>query len=109
MSVGTLVTFHQSEPKTEYLPLATESDFHRCWLPLGKANSLYWFPLFAGGISLTAGDIPAVIEEIVLMQKAIATASLASEVKNDMLNRAERLRLLLESLDLENVEDVFIG
>jgi hypothetical protein len=109
MSVGALVTFRQAEPRTEYLPLATESEFHRLWLPLANAHNLQWIPLFASGISLTTQDIPAVIEEFVQIQEAIATAEIAPEAKTKMLDRARRLSLLLETLDLENVEEVFIG
>jgi len=43
------------------------------------------------------------------MRAAILAGEHQNEVKTQMLNRLERLKLRLENLDRENVEDIFIG
>lgn len=109
MSVGTLVTYRRAEPKTDYLPLATEEEFYRFWLPLAQELHLQWVPLFADGVPLAACDVPPVLEELARILEAIATGASDPETKARMLERARLLIVLLESLDLDDVEEVYIG
>lgn len=109
MSVGTLVTYRRAERKTQYIPLATEEEFHRLWLPLAQGLHLQWIPLFASGVLLTTSDFPAVLEELAQMWEAITTGMPSSDAKAKALDRAALVIALLESLDPANVEEVFIG
>lgn len=107
MSVGTLITFRTREPRTAYLPLATESEFLGLWLPL--ASGLHWFPQFAGGVPIAPEDLPEVLREIGVVEAAVAASDLAPETKARMLRRASDLKRALESLCPDEVEEVFIG
>jgi hypothetical protein len=109
MSIGLLVTYRKGEEKTEYLPLALENDFQRFWLPVAKTHNLDLISQFANGISLTIEEVPAVLEELDEMRAAILPGEHHDEVKTEMLDRLERLKLRLENLTRENVEDIFIG
>jgi hypothetical protein len=109
MSVGALVKYRQAQPATEYLPLATEDEFHRHWLPLAKAQGLQWIPLFAAGLPVTSADIPAVLDEVDRMIVIISAEVSDTGVRLRMLDRATRLRALLEACNSADLEEVFIG
>lgn len=112
MSVGLLVTYlspTQAEGVTHYLPLALESEFHRLWLPLANKLNLQWVPLFSSGVSLLPNEVSTVVKELVKLQTSIEEESLSSKVKLDMEERCTRTIQFLETLEIKNVEDVFIG
>ena len=109
MSVGALVKYRKAQSATEYHPVATEDVFRRHWLPLAKAHGLVRIPLFATGFPVTRADIPAVLEEVGQMIGIIAAEVSDSSVRHGMLERAARLRALLEASNIADIEEIFIG
>jgi hypothetical protein len=109
MSVGTLIKYRQRVPETEYLPLATQIDFQKYWLPIAEALGLQWVPLFVGGVTLVPEDIPAVLYELGRMQEAIAAADLPQRLQAQMLKRNGHIASLLTEIDPAAVADIFIG
>lgn len=109
MSVGAVVTYRKAEPKTHYLPLATEDEFRCAWLPVAEAQGLQWIALFASGALVSGNDVPEVLRELAQMQEAIASVALGPEIRAQMQARLDALRGLLDGLDLNDVEEIFIG
>jgi hypothetical protein len=111
MSVALLVSYLPDRGTREpsYLPLATESEFHRFWLPLAEANELHWVPQFAAGVSVDGPAVAELVAELEILAQAAPSSQLPATASAKIADRARRARELLAGLDMRTVEEVFIG
>jgi hypothetical protein len=113
MSVGVVVLRSLSaRPNTaapSYLPVATESEFVRYWLPLATAHGLDVVRQFEPGVSLKSDDLPVAVDELDTMRDLVNEAPLDPPVAEHMLTRMADLRRLLTTVDGVDLEEVFIG
>ena len=109
MSVALVITYHPGHEGVDYLPLASEHEYHAHWLPLATAAKLHWLPAFATGTAVPLADLPAVIDELARISTLVPTSALAPEAKAKLLTRARLAHQLLTALDPNTVAEVFIG
>lgn len=113
MSVSAVVVRPVSAPPREgapgYLPVATESEFARYWLPLATLGGLNVVRRFQPGVALRSGDLPHAVHELETLSDLVHQAPLEPSVSARILTRVSDLRALLASIGPDEVEEVFIG
>lgn len=109
MSVALVITYHPPHEGPDYLPLATEHEYHAHWLPLATAAGLVWLPAFATGTSVPLAELPAVVDELARVSVLARASALPPEATAKLLTRARLARELLVALDVPTVAEIFIG
>jgi hypothetical protein len=109
MSVALVITYHPGHQGPDYLPLATEHEYHAHWLPLATAAKLLWLPAFATGTAVPLADLPAVIDELARICTLVPASALPAEARAKLITRARLAQQFLTALDPHTVAEVFIG
>lgn len=113
MSVGAVVVRSLSAPRDDsvpgYLPVATESEFARYWLPLATDGGLNLVSEFEPGIALKPRDLPGAVHQLEALSDLISDAPFEPAVSERILTRVADLRDLLATVGENEVEEVFIG
>lgn len=84
--------------KSLNIPVATEATFEAVWLLGADAIHADYVPLFQSGIEVTAPDADAVVGELIRLEGWLASASLDATVREQVLERAGRLRATITEL-----------
>lgn len=114
MSVAAMVTLKPGAeppsgfPPSGYLPVATEAEFTRHWLPLARRAGLGIIAEFGTGIPLGPSDIAEISTELSTFS-ALVPESLSPPIAARIAERVTLLRELLTILDPDTVEEIYIG
>jgi len=113
VSVAALVTLKpdaqppEGLPVAGYLPVATESEFYRYWLPIATRCDLDVVAAMGHGISLGPADLTEADAQ--LARLAAEVPVLPAAVAARIVDRVRLLRELLALLDGGAVEEIYVG
>lgn len=109
MSVCAFILNPQNDFERNYfIPIATESFFKECWMPAIESLCLRWTVLFSTGIDVEEGDVPNIMNELLLI-KEWAHKNLGEEQRIKILERIEGLQEELPKAFQRREAIVFIG
>lgn len=114
MSVAAVVTLKpgieppSGFPPAGYLPLATQALFDGYWLPTAVKAGLDLVAHFGSGVDVPPSRIPQIRAELETFAERVPVAVSPAQAAH-IIERVTRLRDLLDSLDPDSVEEIFIG
>ena len=114
MSVAAVVTLKPGTappsgfPPAGYLPLATQALFDGYWLPTAENAGLDLIVQFRSGVDVLPTQIPQIRAELETFAERVVVAVSPAQAGH-ITERVARLRDLLDGLDPDSVEEIFIG
>jgi hypothetical protein len=115
MSVAAVVTYKKSTDDNStlpaadrpgYLPVATEADFHRYWLPLAAQHDLDLIKQFGTGVSVPKSSFDDLLAELDILRDA---ATGPDPGDRQLRARVDLLIQLVQGLERSQVDELFIG
>jgi len=104
MSIALLITEPGDAAASRMVPVATQADFARYWLPTCQDLALRWIPRFETGTSLGPGDVVDVLVELRHLQGTVAP-DVAAMIGDRLQGLIDELTALVGRDDV----DVFVG
>lgn len=110
MSVGVLIRFKSEEKEPVYIPVATEQRYAEHWVAAARTREMEWVPQFQAGAPVPLEDLPAVLEELACLRDHFRHNPYTEPgLSETFISRIEYILETLSSLELDEIEEIFIG
>lgn len=101
MSVSLQINYRDSNHQARLVPIATEQDFEKYWLPLCSKLDLEWISFFQSGLPLAKDNISLVVKELTSLKRFLSTTSnsdLPHDVSIYIVRRTDNLLVELKQI-----------
>jgi hypothetical protein len=106
VSVAAVVTY-KNDQDPDYLPVATEEEFYRDWLPL--TGGLPLVELFGTGVSIVPEEFDELLNELAEFEANVPASLPVPPERQKILDRVHLLRRLVTRLNPDDIDNLYIG
>lgn len=109
MSISLFISYHDPRREDRLIPIASDDTFQRYWRPTCRTLGLRWVSRFQSGWTLTALDLPPILEELRLLRQHLPESDLPAEPLHHLLARISVLRRELHEIERLADASAYIG
>lgn len=110
MSVGVLIQFKSDQREPVYIPVATEQLYAKHWVAAARTQGMEWMPQFQIGAPVPLDALPTVLEELASLQDHFRhNPCIEPGLSESFVSRIQYILDSLSSLELDQIEEIFIG
>jgi len=109
MSIGLLVSYHDTRREDRWIPIASEDSFGHHWKPICAELNLRWIPRFQSGWMLSPQDLPYILDELGRLHRYLSCGQTHAEIRPRLMARINALIRELTEIQKMKDADAYVG
>lgn len=109
MSIGLFITYQDPAKEDRLIPIASDETFHKYWQPMCRSLQLRWISRFESGWTLSALDLPPMLEELRRLRQVLPQSEIPAEALHHLLARISVLRRELSEIQRMPTATAYVG